>query len=175
MVDRITQSNPRNRGDAPHPAGAGVAQMTLKAFVRSLSPGLRWAFYFGVGLAAFGTIVVLPLAMYYYVQGLSRGGNGSPYPLLLLAFAMVAFWVQISITVRSVPRPGHCVKCGYSLMGLTEQRCPECGRPFTFKEVRQTPQELMFGGSPSDDIKNAAPPPPAPALAETSDRQQRQA
>lgn len=24
----------------------------------------------------------------------------------------------------------RCVQCGYYLIGLTEKRCPECGRPF---------------------------------------------
>ena len=24
----------------------------------------------------------------------------------------------------------RCTKCGYSLKGLTEPRCPECGEPF---------------------------------------------
>lgn len=30
---------------------------------------------------------------------------------------------------RSKP-PNKCVKCGYLLYGLTEPRCPECGKPF---------------------------------------------
>jgi hypothetical protein len=28
-------------------------------------------------------------------------------------------------------RRGLCVECGYNLTGLTEARCPECGRAFT--------------------------------------------
>jgi hypothetical protein len=31
--------------------------------------------------------------------------------------------------------PGHCKKCGYCLYGLTSQRCPECGTPFTDSHV----------------------------------------
>ncbi|MFW6060913.1 MAG: hypothetical protein ACODAQ_12100, partial [Phycisphaeraceae bacterium] len=27
-----------------------------------------------------------------------------------------------------------CKRCGYPLAGLTEHRCPECGRPFTLEE-----------------------------------------
>lgn len=27
-----------------------------------------------------------------------------------------------------------CPRCGYPLAGLTEHRCPECGRPFTLSE-----------------------------------------
>ncbi len=39
---------------------------------------------------------------------------------------------------------GHCPGCDYYLYGLTEQRCPECGRPFTFEELGATPAELGF-------------------------------
>jgi hypothetical protein len=28
------------------------------------------------------------------------------------------------------PETIHCLGCGYDLRGLTENRCPECGRPF---------------------------------------------
>ncbi|MBN1342999.1 MAG: hypothetical protein JXQ73_09990 [Phycisphaerae bacterium] len=41
---------------------------------------------------------------------------------------------------------GHCPACGYDLRGLSERRCPECGRQFTFAEVRKTPDELGFVG-----------------------------
>ena len=27
----------------------------------------------------------------------------------------------------------HCTRCGYSLRGLPERRCPECGQPFEAK------------------------------------------
>jgi len=39
---------------------------------------------------------------------------------------------------------GVCPKCGYSLRGLRDQRCPECGRPFTFEELGLSPEELGF-------------------------------
>lgn len=38
---------------------------------------------------------------------------------------------------------GHCPGCGYNLRGLSDQRCPECGRAFTFAEIRMTPEELQ--------------------------------
>ena len=31
---------------------------------------------------------------------------------------------------RGRAREGRCIHCGYSLTGLTELRCPECGQPF---------------------------------------------
>lgn len=30
-------------------------------------------------------------------------------------------------------RPAECRRCGYSLTGLPERRCPECGKPFAAK------------------------------------------
>ncbi|UCG15098.1 MAG: hypothetical protein JSV19_07345 [Phycisphaerales bacterium] len=42
---------------------------------------------------------------------------------------------------------GHCPGCGYNLRGLSEQRCPECGRAFTFDELRTTPEKLGFTGT----------------------------
>ena len=35
-------------------------------------------------------------------------------------------------------------KCGYLLRGLTEKRCPECGRPFPKHAIRRTPY-LVWG------------------------------
>ena len=36
-----------------------------------------------------------------------------------------------------LPLPPTCKKCGYNLTGLREDRCPECGSTFTWREVRQ--------------------------------------
>jgi hypothetical protein len=51
------------------------------------------------------------------------------------------FWAEIRQRTR-----GHCPACGYDLHGLSQPRCPECGRPFTFHEVRATPEELEYAG-----------------------------
>jgi len=32
--------------------------------------------------------------------------------------------------IEQSPAPRYCMKCYYSLAGLTEYRCPECGRAF---------------------------------------------
>lgn len=55
------------------------------------------------------------------------------------------------LTCRLAPfceSKGHCPGCDYYLYGLTEQRCPECGRPFTFDELGATPAELSFASTP---------------------------
>jgi len=36
-----------------------------------------------------------------------------------------------------IPLPPTCRKCSYILIGLPEDRCPECGTPFKWKEVRE--------------------------------------
>jgi len=36
-----------------------------------------------------------------------------------------------------IPLPPTCAKCSYILTGLPEDRCPECGTTFHWKEVRQ--------------------------------------
>lgn len=58
--------------------------------------------------------------------------------LLLFAVTMLAVpdWLadrRIRLSLRrELNRRGIpvCLRCGYSLQGLTESRCPECGRPF---------------------------------------------
>lgn len=35
------------------------------------------------------------------------------------------------------PLPPTCEYCGYNLTGLTEERCPECGQGFRWRDVRQ--------------------------------------
>jgi len=35
------------------------------------------------------------------------------------------------------PLPPTCGKCSYNLTGLTENRCPECGTPFKWKDVQK--------------------------------------
>ncbi len=55
------------------------------------------------------------------------------------------------LTCRLAPfyeSKGHCPGCDYYLYGLTEQRCPECGRAFAFDELGVTPAELNFASTP---------------------------
>jgi hypothetical protein len=36
-----------------------------------------------------------------------------------------------------LPLPPTCKRCDYNLTGLRDERCPECGTRFTWREVRQ--------------------------------------
>lgn len=38
---------------------------------------------------------------------------------------------------------GHCPACGYSLTGLSEPRCPECGREACFQPIRRIQRILL--------------------------------
>src|SRR5689334_1067676 len=48
----------------------------------------------------------------------------------------------------SEARPTHdgddlaCPMCGYNLRGLVDPRCPECGRPFDWEELRDPERRL---------------------------------
>lgn len=48
---------------------------------------------------------------------------------------IVCLLVMLNIEARRKvgrpPMPERCQECGYLLIGLTEARCPECGRAFT--------------------------------------------
>jgi hypothetical protein len=50
-------------------------------------------------------------------------------PPIFLLYPAIAF-VRGPLRRRLRRRRGLCVKCGYSLRGLTEPRCPECGTGF---------------------------------------------
>ena len=61
------------------------------------------------------------------------------------AMGFVILWgiaVVVGSVVIAIVRPGskvltgpYCRGCGYCVVGLSEQRCPECGRPFTAAEL----------------------------------------
>jgi hypothetical protein len=50
--------------------------------------------------------------------------------------------------VATVPANALCIGCNYPLRGLTEPRCPECGRPFdlvdreTFNSAVRSPHSI---------------------------------
>jgi len=75
------------------------------------------------GLACFGAIVVWTI-----IGGLLGAALG-------FALSRLVWDVRF-------PRDFECPGCGYLLIGLTGQVCPECGRPFTLEELHKSPEEL---------------------------------
>lgn len=76
-------------------------------------------------------------------------GKVSLVPLGALAFTILMFflWRRAGRAVRRAE--GRCERCGYSLQGLPEPRCPECGTPFTPSSAadRLRPVTDAHGGS----------------------------
>jgi hypothetical protein len=125
-----------------------------------------WAYLYhgaiGAGLLVFVAAVINGLALsfsgreYLGLTGLTITSLASS----LLLFSRVGearaitgltwrrtMWYLLTLRLHKAPRPvGLCPGCGYNLFGLREQRCPECGRPFTFEEVEATPETLGFVG-----------------------------
>lgn len=65
-----------------------------------------------------------------------------------------SFWRLLTTQLAgSLETRGHCPNCDYLLYGLTEKRCPECGRGFTVEEVGLSAEELA-----SAVLGSSAPP-----------------
>ena len=60
-------------------------------------------------------------------------------PLLILTAALLGrAWHRATRRVARL-QTQHCEQCGYSLRGLSEPRCPECGTPFDPSRAGQVP------------------------------------
>jgi hypothetical protein len=54
-------------------------------------------------------------------------------------------WRLATCRLRDANLPrAACPKCEYDLQGLTEMRCPECGRPFSFDELGLSSEDLGY-------------------------------
>lgn len=68
--------------------------------------------------------------------------------IMCIIFALVgrrtrAFLVRLGMIEGPLQPVGpSCPGCGYCLIGLAEQVCPECGRPFTLEELDVTSRDL---------------------------------
>jgi hypothetical protein len=144
-------------------AVAGVLYALLAVRRRS------WAYLYH-GFAGAGELVLIFAAMHVFIlltgwtsAGRYVGLSGMAITTLvccLLLFSRIGearvvtgltwrrtFWYLLTLRLhKATPPVGLCPKCGYYLYGLREQRCPECGRPFSFEEVDATPESLGFVG-----------------------------
>ncbi len=103
-----------------------LVSAVLSAFLLiGLHAGHRWAY-----------VLTLLFCVVGPIAGFDEGPEAG-WQILIVIWLMVAvpvilssrfFWVQPRRD--ELPDPLRCPKCGYSLLGLTEPRCPECGQEF---------------------------------------------
>src|SRR5512146_3121207 len=82
-----------------------------------LYAGHRWAFVASIAFAALGAVVSLARNPATGIGVLIMNG-------IMIAPVILSkhyFW-----QTPAMPDPMRCPVCGYSLLGLTEPRCPEC-------------------------------------------------
>jgi hypothetical protein len=116
---------------APLRANAGLCRMFIACVITVVWFGY-WLYvcgingdwgYYGLHLS-FGASIVLLVA----VVGESRVMTAHTWRRTI--------WLLLTCRLRARPDwRGRCPACDYLLFGLTEPRCPECGRAFTPAEV----------------------------------------
>ncbi len=83
-----------------------------------------------IGAAHIGVSVLF----FTLVNALDWQPHDAEIPFALMGVVYVAIVGPLSWRIQSrLPKSvewGACEGCGYLLFGLTEPRCPECGRPF---------------------------------------------
>ncbi len=63
--------------------------------------------------------------------------------LLSCAISIAFLWIVRSLSGPVMIQDGtRCPQCAYSLIGSESMCCPECGRTFTYEELRTTAQRL---------------------------------
>jgi len=129
--------------------GIGISALILVHLWRSRKlASRRW-----LAQSFLGSLACFLWFSYWFAAALMGGGglygltlSWIASTLLLLAAVGEAravartswFMTVLLLIISRLPEgyhSGHCPQCDYSLYGLPEPRCPECGRPFTPKEA----------------------------------------
>ncbi|MBN1514635.1 MAG: hypothetical protein JXB13_21650 [Phycisphaerae bacterium] len=118
---------------------------------------LRAAAIIGVGLIALGEVLLLvdrdhrlPAALAMIVGGVAL------LPIGVLSIRAAVLLLRPDRPATSAKRSeegARCLRCGYSLQGLTVPRCPECG---TLRGFKQSFEEL---GIRKEELKDKPPRP----------------
>jgi hypothetical protein len=93
-----------------------------------LAHGTIWASFFGPGRASSTSPIAVGLAPIWAAL------------LIVLGYA-IGCWLSRNRSFHS-EYPPFCRKCGYSLRGLPEARCPECGTEFPSDRVTDGAGEI---------------------------------
>lgn len=98
------------------------------SFLSSIGVGVKYALLIMPGLFVVFVIILVVF----------RGPLGDRVPDGLRSACVTILWLSYvcwstivsSVAIRRLYTAGFCRQCGYDLTGLTEPRCPECGKPF---------------------------------------------
>lgn len=94
------------------------------------------------------TFRYLVLEALFVIVGASGLGFARYEWLAGIAFYVLAEFIlayliwEVGRHWRAWPRGAVCPNCRYSLVGVTERRCPECGREFTLDELGISASDL---------------------------------
>jgi hypothetical protein len=73
----------------------------------------------------------------------------SMMPAFIILGAPLAWLLNRWAMARRISGP-YCRGCRYHLRGVTNWRCPECGRPFTLKELGVSTADLFVESQPTN-------------------------
>jgi hypothetical protein len=137
-------------------AGLGAIGVVLPGWLLIWWRAVRWTRYRVLGtVGAFAFADAAAVGVYGSIGGwtfLDPGG------LVLGAIAWAGAWFagtalvwretaaeRAARTVSSDSGGPVCLQCGYSMKGLSEARCPECGRQYTLDELlaAQRPRDSL--------------------------------
>jgi len=106
---------------------------------------------FGYGIGIFGAPCGILLALaatenrIEFIREYLQAAGICALLLIVTVFSITLLWSSARATLpKFVLQDGTlCPGCGYCLIGVTDKRCPECGRPFTYEELETTEAELF--------------------------------
>ena len=137
-------------------AGMGTASLWYQVGYRGLITEARWleadlsegSIEIAYAYKSFQSAPRRGITKQFGPFGLFRIGSGSTFGRWRYYVLMVPLWMVVAalfipssfilkreLQQRRRAKRGECVGCGYNLTGLTEPRCPECGRALAHRCV----------------------------------------
>lgn len=104
---------------------------TIVAYYQNMPTPLR-ALSILLVVGSFLCLVVMTFLSIKFGQKV--GAVVSPGVVIIAPLLISYFHTAKSVVVRKRRAERRCVGCNYSLLNLTEPRCPECGTAFEKKE-----------------------------------------
>jgi hypothetical protein len=122
----------------------------LIVLTRRRIPWRRGLLWMGLEVAGCVCFFIASLQQSWHWFGGYRFSDETMGPAALILGALsfaIGAGVLLLLQVKPQPvKPGpYCPQCGYCLIGIPRQICPECGRPFTFDELGVAPEALTPG------------------------------